>query len=141
MVISSWGRLFCFKISVIDIFLLESENNDISPLEKPTPSGCKPENAEPSLEASVINLSFSAPQASYTAEPSDEVVADPPCVGPSGIFESPNSNTTLAGGKPMVFEASSVIEVAVPGPLSLTAHSMVKIPWSLNFAVTVALSR
>ena len=67
-----------------------------------------------------------------------EVVPDPPCEGPGGKSESPSLNLIFAMGICMASAAILVIEVVVPGPISLTAHSINNLPSLLNTILTEA---
>ena len=82
---------------------------------------------------------FKVVQAKSTADPTVEVVPDPPCDGPGGKSESPNLNFTFSMGICIALAAMIVMEVVVPGPISLTAHSKVNFPSLFNKARTDAL--
>ena len=78
-------------------------------------------------------------QASKTAEPSVEVVVDPPCVGPGGKSELPNSKLIFFTGSPISLDAIFTMAVDVPGPLSLTALCSSKLPFAYSRASAFAL--
>src|SRR5215218_11515015 len=78
---------------------------------------------------------------SWTADPNVEVVVEPPCVGPGGSEESPNSDVIFFDGMPITFAATCVIAVAVPAPMSLTALCTSKVPSTFNLADALAVPR
>ena len=92
-----------------------------------------------SLIARSFKFCFKVVQAKSTADPTVEVVPDPPCEGPGGKSESPNLNLIFSTGICIAAAAIIVIEVVVPGPISLTAHSKVNLPSLFNNARTEAL--
>jgi len=60
-------------------------------------------------------------QAACTAVPTLAIVIEPPCTGARGSRVSPRVNFTRSIGRPSVSAATCVIEVQVPGPMSLDA--------------------
>src|SRR5437868_1300984 len=145
-VISRPGKLFCLNRSLYEIFTEESLDNDTSPSEKTKSSTfmlllLALINIDPGLPASSVILVFSSEQTSYTAEPTVDVVAEPPCVGPDGRPVLPICTVILLAGNPITSVAIFVIIVAVPGPISLTEHCKNKLPSALSRALTVAPHR
>ena len=92
-----------------------------------------------SLMARSFKFCFKVVQVKSTADPTVDVVPDPPCEGPGGKSESPNLNLIFSIGICIAFAAMMVMEVVVPGPISLTAHSNVNFPSLFNKARTEAL--
>ena len=78
--------------------------------------------------ANSFNFCCKVLQARSTAEPTVEVVPEPPCEGPGGKSESPNLNLIFAIGICIASAAIFDIAVVVPGPISLTAHSNNNLP-------------
>src|ERR1700744_2784261 len=78
--------------------------------------------------ASVFSFCLSAMQTSCTADPTELQVCDPPCVGATGKEELPSSKVILSAPIPSVSAAISVIDVAVPGPMSLVALWILTVP-------------
>ena len=91
--------------------------------------------------ASVLSFCFSATHTSCTAEPTEEQVCDPPCVGATGKEEFPSSNVMFSAGMPSVSAAISVIDVAVPGPISLVALWIFTVPSGSNLIFADVLLR
>ena len=60
-------------------------------------------------------------QAACTALPTLAIVIEPPCTGALGSLVSPSMNFTRSIGSPSVSAATCVIDVQVPGPMSLAA--------------------
>ena len=60
-------------------------------------------------------------QAACTALPTLAIVIEPPCTGALGSRVSPRMNFTRSIGRPSVSAATCVIDVQVPGPMSLAA--------------------
>ena len=60
-------------------------------------------------------------QAACTALPTLAMVIEPPCTGALGSRVSPRVNFTRSIGRPRVSAATCVIDVQVPGPMSLAA--------------------
>ena len=60
-------------------------------------------------------------QAACTALPTLAIVIEPPCTGALGSRVSPRTNFTRSIGRPSVSAATCVIDVQVPGPMSLAA--------------------
>jgi len=60
-------------------------------------------------------------QAACTALPTLAMVIEPPCTDALGSRVSPRMNLTRSIGRPRVSAATCVIEVQVPGPMSLAA--------------------
>jgi hypothetical protein len=66
-----------------------------------------------------MNLSRSMFAAVNTAEPTLAMVCEPECDGAGGNLLSPRANRTRLSGIPRASAATCVIEVYVPGPMSL----------------------
>src|SRR5918997_5367999 len=71
--------------------------------------------------ASDKSLAVMASAAPCTADPTLDVVHEPPCDGARGKRVSPSSNCTCSGVSPRYSAAIIVITVYVPGPMSLVA--------------------
>jgi hypothetical protein len=56
------------------------------------------------------------------------MVIDPPCGGVRGSRLSPSLNVTLSIGRPRASAATCVIEVQVPGPMSLAPLATSAVP-------------
>src|SRR5580700_4083060 len=91
--------------------------------------------------ASVFSFCLSATHTSCPAEPTDEQVCDPPCVGATGKDELPSSNVILSAPIPSVSAAIKVIDVAVPGPMSLVALWKFTVPFGCSLIFTEVLLR
>jgi hypothetical protein len=78
------------------------------------------------------------PQAAWMALPTLAMVIDPPCTGARGSRVSPRVNFTRSIGKPSVSAATCVIEVHVPGPMSLAALITSAVPSGKSRAIADA---
>src|SRR5215218_10038080 len=65
------------------------------------------------------------------------MVIDPPCGGVFGSSLSPRVNLTCSIGRPSVSAATCVIEVQVPGPMSLAALATSAVPSGSKRALAV----
>src|SRR5947199_2668187 len=74
-------------------------------------------------------------QAACTALPTLAIVIEPPCTGALGSLLSPSVNLTRSIGRPSVSAATWVIDVQVPGPMSLAALMRLD-PQDLDLALT-----
>jgi hypothetical protein len=72
-----------------------------------------------------------------TPEPTLVMVCEPPWTGACGIRESPSANRTLLMGSPSASAATWVIDVSVPGPMSLVPVATSAVPSRLMRIDTV----
>jgi hypothetical protein len=69
-----------------------------------------------------------------TADPTLAMVREPECEGAGGKLLSPSANRTRFNGSPSASAATCVIDVYVPGPISLVPHSTSAVPSALILA-------
>src|SRR5829696_10461581 len=69
------------------------------------------------------------------------MVIEPPCGGVFGILLSPSVNFTRSMERPSVSAATCVIDVQVPGPMSLAALETSAVPFGRRRAVAAAGAR
>ena len=74
-------------------------------------------------------------QAACTALPTLAIVIEPPCTGALGSRVSPSVNFTRSIGRPRVSAATCVIDVQVPGPMSLAALVTSAVPSGRSRAI------
>ena len=77
-------------------------------------------------------------QAACTALPTLAIVIEPPCTGAFGRRVSPSVNLTRSMGRPRVSAATWVIDVQVPGPMSLDALITSAVPSGKSRAMAEA---
>lgn len=78
-----------------------------------------------------MNLSRSMFPAMCTADPTLAIVIEPPCRGAGGKVLSPSTNRTRDIGTPSASAATWVMDVYVPGPMSIVALRTSKVPSAL----------
>ena len=76
--------------------------------------------------------------AACTALPTLAIVIEPPCTGALGSRVSPRMNFTRSIGRPRVSAATCVIDVQVPGPMSLAALVTSAVPSGKRRAIAEA---
>ena len=77
-------------------------------------------------------------QAACTALPTLAMVIEPPCTGALGSRVSPRVNFTRSIGRPSVSAATCVMDVQVPGPMSLDALITSAVPSGSSRAIADA---
>ncbi len=74
------------------------------------------------------------------AEPTEDVVNEPPSTGASGRLESPSLTVTSCNGTPSISAAIWAIMVYVPGPISAVALAISTLPLAVITARALAFN-